>query len=99
MTTHLHLTDEYEKVNITVKAFEKDKACEPFFTLSIQQSISGYGQNDVIFFVNWKDREDFAERIYDTIMSMPNPAAKDNPYAEDMTKGDPMLALRRGDDE
>jgi hypothetical protein len=99
MTTHLHLTDEYEKMSISTKAFEEDKTREAFFTLSIKQSISGWGQNDVIFFVNWKDREDFAERIYDTIMSMPKPKAEANPYAGDMTKGDPMLAIKRGDDE
>lgn len=98
MTTELHLTDEYEKVNMSAKVFERDKNYETFFTLSIKQSISGWGENNVIFFVNWKDREDFAERIYDAIMSMPKPTTEDNPYAGDMTKGDPMLALRRNDE-
>ena len=76
MTAHLHLTDEYEKVHISARGFAGSKRAgrEAYFSLTIMQNIPGAQGNDVIIFVNFKDRQVFAQKLYDTIMSLPDPS-------------------------
>ena len=73
MTAHLHLMGDSEKASISANGYARKDVEEPFFALRIAQNIAGSDSNEVIIFADFKDREEFAERIYEAIMAMPTP--------------------------
>lgn len=78
MTASMHLMHEDESVEVSASAYgSSNDNAEPFLALSVRKIVPHHLCDDVTFFVNWKDREDFAEKIYNAIMSLPYPDESD----------------------